>query len=51
MDMRSRAKAITRAGVIPEEVRILEERNTAEYGNPLGPTADRIATGPPPGLS
>ncbi|WP_327135092.1 hypothetical protein OG311_35450 [Streptomyces sp. NBC_01343] len=51
VDMRSRAKAITRAGMTPEEVRILEERNTAKYGNPLGATADRIVTGPPPGLS
>ncbi|MCC0093684.1 hypothetical protein K7B10_02535 [Streptomyces flavotricini] len=51
VDMRNQAKAITRAGMTPEEARILEERNTAKYGNPLGPTADRIATGPPPGLS
>ncbi|WP_234344424.1 hypothetical protein [Streptomyces sp. WM6372] len=42
VDMRDRAKAITRAGMTPEEVRILEERNTAEYGDPLGPTADQL---------
>ncbi|MEV0988935.1 hypothetical protein [Streptomyces sp. NPDC049949] len=51
VDMRNQAKAITPAGMTPEEVRILEERNPAEYGNPPGPTADRIATGPPPALS
>ncbi len=42
VDMRNQAKAITRAGMTPEEVRILEERNTAKYGNPLGPTADQL---------
>ncbi|MFJ3908521.1 hypothetical protein [Streptomyces vinaceus] len=42
VDMRNQAKAITRAGMTPEEVRILEERNLAKYGNPLGPTADQL---------
>ncbi|KJY47305.1 hypothetical protein VR46_04285 [Streptomyces sp. NRRL S-444] len=42
VDMRNQAKAITRAGMTPEEVRILEDRNTAKYGNPLGPTADQL---------
>ncbi|MEU3727562.1 hypothetical protein [Streptomyces sp. NPDC031705] len=42
VDMRNQAKEITRAGMTPEEVRILEERNTAKYGNPLGPTADQL---------
>ncbi|MGR4880779.1 hypothetical protein ACIPUC_15440 [Streptomyces sp. LARHCF249] len=42
VDMRNQAKEITRAGMSPEEVRILEERNTAKYGNPLGPTADQL---------
>ncbi|MEV6578730.1 hypothetical protein AB0M92_11285 [Streptomyces sp. NPDC051582] len=42
VDMRNQAKAITRAGMTPEEVRILEERNIAKYGNPLGPTADQL---------
>ncbi|MFE6846785.1 hypothetical protein [Streptomyces sp. NPDC057686] len=42
VDMRNQAKAITRAGMTPEEVRILEERNVAKYGNPLGPTADQL---------
>lgn len=42
VDMRNQAKEITRAGMTPEEVRILEDRNTAKYGNPLGPTADQL---------
>ncbi|MFD5328616.1 hypothetical protein [Streptomyces sp. NPDC127092] len=42
VDMRNQAKEITRAGMTPEEVRILEERNQAKYGNPLGPTADQL---------
>ncbi|MFF9913294.1 hypothetical protein [Streptomyces sp. NPDC013457] len=42
VDMRNQAKAITRAGMTEEEVRILEERNMAKYGNPLGPTADQL---------
>lgn len=42
VDMRNQAKEITRAGMTPEEVRILEARNQAKYGNPLGPTADRL---------
>ncbi|MGP3689214.1 hypothetical protein ACTVZO_31695 [Streptomyces sp. IBSNAI002] len=42
VDMRNQAKEITRAGMTPEEVRILEERNIAKYGNPLGPTADQL---------
>lgn len=42
VDMRNQAKEITRAGMSPEEVRVLEERNTAKYGNPLGPTADQL---------
>ncbi|MFB7981550.1 hypothetical protein [Streptomyces vinaceus] len=42
VDMRNQAKATTRAGMTPEEVRILEERNVAKYGNPLGPTADQL---------
>ncbi|WP_418957927.1 hypothetical protein [Streptomyces tritici] len=42
VDMRNQAKAITRAGMTPEEVRILEARNMAKYGNPLGPTADQL---------
>ncbi|MFE1908002.1 hypothetical protein ACFW96_30705 [Streptomyces gardneri] len=42
VDMRNQAKEITRAGMSPEEVRILEERNLAKYGNPLGPTADQL---------
>ncbi|MER7463385.1 hypothetical protein [Streptomyces sp. NPDC097981] len=40
--MRNQAKEITRAGMTPEEVRILEERNIAKYGDPLGPTADQL---------
>ena len=42
VDMRNQAKEITRAGMTPAEVRVLEERNQAKYGNPLGPTADRL---------
>ncbi|UQW99538.1 hypothetical protein [Streptomyces sp. RerS4] len=42
VDMRNQAKEITRAGMTPEEVRILEERNRVKYGNPLGPTADQL---------
>ncbi|MEU6978298.1 MULTISPECIES: hypothetical protein [unclassified Streptomyces] len=42
VDMRNQAKEITRAGMTPEEVRVLEERNQAKYGNPLGPTADQL---------
>ncbi|WP_265861209.1 hypothetical protein [Streptomyces sp. SKN60] len=42
VDMRNQAKEITRAGMTPAEVRILEERNMAKYGNPLGPTADQL---------
>ncbi|MEU6984130.1 hypothetical protein ABZ946_11965 [Streptomyces sp. NPDC046324] len=42
VDMRNQAKAITRAGMTPEEVRVLEARNIAKYGNPLGPTADQL---------
>ncbi|MEU7115190.1 hypothetical protein [Streptomyces sp. NPDC046182] len=42
VDMRNQAKAITRAGMTPEEVRVLEARNMAKYGNPLGPTADQL---------
>lgn len=42
VDMRNQAKEITRAGMTPEEVRILEQRNLAKYGNPLGPTADQL---------
>lgn len=42
VDMRNQAKEITRAGMTPEEVRVLEERNIAKYGNPLGPTADQL---------
>lgn len=40
--MRNQAKEITRAGMSAEEVRVLEERNQAKYGNPLGPTADQL---------
>ncbi|MGX2992896.1 hypothetical protein JNUCC64_01155 [Streptomyces sp. JNUCC 64] len=42
VDLRNEAKDITRAGMTPEQVRRLEERNTAKYGNPLGPTADQL---------
>ncbi|MFF2324939.1 MULTISPECIES: hypothetical protein [unclassified Streptomyces] len=39
--LRNEAKDITRAGMSPEAVQALEERNMAKYGNPLGPTADQ----------
>jgi hypothetical protein len=42
VDMRNDAKEVTRAGMSPQEVRRLEERNMAKYGNPLGPTADQL---------
>ncbi|MFF5448668.1 hypothetical protein [Streptomyces sp. NPDC012888] len=42
VDMRNQAKEITRAGMTREEVRVLEQRNTEKYGNPLGPTADQL---------
>ncbi|MFJ8925573.1 hypothetical protein ACIRLA_03310 [Streptomyces sp. NPDC102364] len=42
VDMRNDAKEITRAGMTPEEVRVLEARNMVKYGNPLGPTADQL---------
>ncbi|WP_051716503.1 hypothetical protein [Streptomyces sp. NRRL F-5727] len=42
VDMRNQAKAITRAGMTEEEVRVLEARNQEKYGNPLGPTADQL---------
>jgi hypothetical protein len=42
VDLRNEAKDITRAGMTPEQVRRLEERNVAKYGNPLGPTADQL---------
>lgn len=42
VDMRNDAKDITRAGMSPEAVRLLEERNMKKYGNPLGPTADQL---------
>ncbi|MEU1146797.1 hypothetical protein ACFYO9_30070 [Streptomyces sp. NPDC005863] len=41
VDMRNDAKDITRAGMSPEAVKALEERNMKKYGNPLGPTADQ----------
>ncbi|MEE1736513.1 hypothetical protein [Streptomyces sp. BE147] len=41
VDMRNEAKDITRAGMSPEAVAMLEARNIAKYGNPLGPTADQ----------
>ncbi|MGW5735102.1 MULTISPECIES: hypothetical protein [Streptomyces] len=41
VDMRNEAKDITRAGMTPEAVAALEERNMKKYGNPLGPTADQ----------
>lgn len=41
VDMRNQAKDITRAGMTPEEVQALEQRNMKKYGNPLGPTADQ----------
>ncbi|MGW0905179.1 hypothetical protein [Streptomyces sp. NPDC002853] len=39
VDMRNEAKDITRAGMTPEAVEALEQRNMKKYGNPLGPTA------------
>lgn len=42
VDMRNEAKDITRAGMSPQQVRLLEERNLAKYGNRLGPTADQL---------
>ncbi|MFI8437247.1 hypothetical protein ACIGJO_26605 [Streptomyces sp. NPDC079020] len=42
VDMRNEAKDITRAGMSPEAVAMLEARNIAKYGNPLGPTADQL---------
>ncbi|MFJ7494358.1 hypothetical protein ACIQZB_24655 [Streptomyces sp. NPDC097727] len=39
--MRNEAKDITCAGMSPEAVKALEARNMAQYGNPLGPTADQ----------
>lgn len=39
--MRNEAKDITRAGMYPEAVALLEARNIVKYGNPLGPTADQ----------
>ncbi|MEU9125544.1 hypothetical protein AB0C96_37925 [Streptomyces sp. NPDC048506] len=42
VEMRNDAKDITRAGVAPEQVKRLEERNQKKYGNPLGPTADQL---------
>ncbi|MGW2341603.1 hypothetical protein [Streptomyces sp. NPDC001661] len=42
VDMRNDAKDITRAGMSPEDVRLLEARNMVKYGNPLGPTADQL---------
>lgn len=41
VDMRNEAKDITRAGMSPEAVQALEQRNMEKYGNPLGPTADQ----------
>lgn len=41
VDMRNEAKDITRAGMTPEAVQALEQRNMKKYGNPLGPTADQ----------
>ncbi|MHC0434147.1 hypothetical protein ACX6XY_28845 [Streptomyces sp. O3] len=40
--MRNEAKDITRAGMSPEDVEALEQRNIEKYGNPLGPTADQL---------
>ncbi|MFG3532859.1 hypothetical protein ACGF8B_40065 [Streptomyces sp. NPDC047917] len=40
--MRNEAKDIVRAGMTPEQVAELEERNQKKYGNPLGPTADQL---------
>jgi hypothetical protein len=42
VDMRNEAKEITRAGMTPQDVQRLEDRNTAKYGSPLGPTADQL---------
>jgi len=42
VQMRNDAKEITRAGMTPQEVAQLEERNREKYGNPLGPTADQL---------
>ncbi|MFC9941410.1 hypothetical protein [Streptomyces pratensis] len=42
VDLRNQAKEITRAGMTPKEVAILEQRNREKYGNPLGPTADQL---------
>ncbi len=42
VDLRNDAKEITRAGMTPEAVLRLEERNEAKYGDPLGPTADQL---------
>lgn len=42
VDLRNEAKRITRAGMSPEAVERLEERNRQKYGNPLGPTADQL---------
>lgn len=42
VDMRNEAKDITRAGMSPEAVQALEQRNMEKYGNPLGPTADQL---------
>lgn len=42
VDMRNDAKEITRAGMTPEDVQRLEERNIAKYGNPLGPAPDQL---------
>ncbi|WP_336605694.1 hypothetical protein [Streptomyces sp. BA2] len=41
VDMRNEAKDITRAGMTPEAIQALEQRNMKKYGNPLGPTADQ----------
>ena len=42
VQMRNEAKDVTRAGMSPDDVRRLEERNREKYGNPLGPTADQL---------
>ncbi|MGK5543909.1 hypothetical protein ACSNOH_04095 [Streptomyces sp. URMC 127] len=42
VQMRNDAKDIIRAGMTPEQVAELEERNQKKYGNPLGPTADQL---------
>ncbi|MFD9421305.1 hypothetical protein [Streptomyces sp. NPDC060054] len=39
--MRNEAKDIARAEMSPVAVAVLETRNLAKYGNPLGPTADQ----------